>query len=270
MKARKQPQCFGSNAKKDKSVYNTSYIYIIFVYIYIYTVLGLGPREPPSWDVCCKAFILWEAGKIRGNCNSCMQKWSRCVFGTHFQNDMNLHFATVWEHCTTLHRTPFLLPHCLSLSLNLCRFASCQMTSTMAWNNIRVLTLPCCPSFWGASYLMKKLEKLSGFLERPKMRRKVGDVDFTGDTCRWKTPWCSGKKLPFIWVYSVFFFGKPLGFPSRWQFVRIQGAQRLFVNKASSCQIFDFLLTSISEPYSKGTCMYIYIQIYIYIWSHIT
>ena len=231
-----------------------THIYI-YIYIRIHTVLGLGPREPPSWDVCCKAFIMWEAGKICGNCNSCMQ--SEVVV---FLEDI---FRMTWTYI--LPQFENTAPHCTAplfcfliaffLSLNLRRFASCQMTSTMAWNNIRVLTLLCCPSFWGASYLMKKLEKLSGFL-LAKNEAKSRRCWFH----RWHLPLISPDALEKnfrLYGYTPCFFCKYLDW-SRWHFVRIQGAKG-FLSTKQQCQIFDIFYLNFRTIFKRNLYIYIYI-----------
>lgn len=179
--------------QKKTNLYTIHHIYIHIIFVYI-QFLGLGPVNLPP--------------------GMCVVRLSLCGKPARYV------FENTAPHCTA---PLFCFLIAFFLSLNLCRFASCQMTSTMAWNNIRVLTLPCCPSFWGASYLMKKLEKLSGFLDRPKMRRRVGDVDFTGDTCRWFPLMLWKKASVYMGILRVF-FGKYLDW-SRWQFFRIQGAK---------------------------------------------
>ena len=113
---RESSHCFGSTGKRTNIyiyilIYCNIYIYyIVFIYIQF-----LGPVHLPPGMCVVTLSLCGKPAMICGNCHSCMQKWSPCVFGLHFQNDMNLHFATVWERCPTLHRTPCPLPHCLLL-----------------------------------------------------------------------------------------------------------------------------------------------------------
>ena len=248
----------GVGGDQERATRTHIYIYI-FIFVYI-QFLGLGPVNlPPGMCVVRLSLCGKPARYVAIVIPACKVK-SLCFWKTFSE----WHELTFCHSLRTLHH---IAPHPFSASSLpfFCRLTSAGLLPVRwlpPWLETTFGSWRCFAAqvFGGPRTWWRSWRSSQGSFW-PKMRRKVGDVDFTGDTCRWFPLILWKKTSVYMGILRVFFANTWI---DRGDILSGFREPKAFCQQSSSVKSSTFF-TSISEPYSKGTCIYIYTDRYDHI-----